>query len=167
MEQKISFSIQVTVKDMYAFLLRHVFTGFSGWFGIIFAVGLAVLAAFTWGKVPGTYTALYLVIAVFVLIYPFFNLHTRAKRQVRSDSLKDPLDYEADQQGFSVERGEERAEFSWKELKKVIETGRLLIVYVNSARAFLWSKEQLGAQYEALKELLGKTLTPAQNRLKK
>ena len=157
MDEKVSFSVKVTVREMYRFLLHHIFTGFSGWFGILFAVILMVMGVVTRGKVPVEYTVLYFAVAVFVLAYPFFNLHKRAKRQVASDSLKDALDYEADEKGIAVSRGEERA----------IETKTLLIVYVNSARAFVWSKEQIGGQYEPLRRLMEKKLSPAQNRLKK
>lgn len=167
MDEKLSFSVKVTVQEMYRFLLHHIFTGFSGWFGILFAVGLMVMGVVTRGDVPIEYTVLYFAVAVFVLFYPFFNLYKRAKRQVASDSLKDALDYEADEKGIAVSRGEERAEFAWEELKKVIETKTLLIVYVNSARAFVWSKTQIGEEYEPLRQLMKKKLSPAQNRLKK
>ncbi len=167
MEEKITFSVKVTVKDLYFFLLRHLFTGFGGWFGILFAAGLVALAVFTKGKVTVEYTVIYLVIALFVLVYPFFNLYGKAKKQVSSERLNRPLQYRVGEEGITVALEEEEAGFAWQDLKKIVETKKLLIVYVNAVRAFLWPKEQIGSQYHMLRNLLEQKLQASQNHLKK
>lgn len=166
MERSVSFSIKVTANDMYTFLLRHYFSGFGGWFGVVFGIALFVLAAVTFHKVPTQYTVLYVILGVFVLVYPFTGMRRRAKNQVASDALKDTLLYEVTTETLSVSRGEERQEFAWQEIRKVIETKKLLIVYVNTVRAFVWSKEQIGEQLPALKALLADTLSAQQNHVK-
>lgn len=166
MEEPVRFSVKVTEKDMYTFLLRHNFTSFGGWFGVVFGVALLVLAGVTFKSVSTEYTVLYVLIGLLVLVYPFFHLRTRAKRQAASDSLKDMLDYEATGETMAVSLGEERQEFSWKEIRKVVETKRLLIVYINTVRAFVWPKEQIGEKLPDLRKLLIKALKKEQNGLK-
>lgn len=166
MGKPVSFSIKVTANDMYRFLLRHYFSGFGGWFGVAFGIALFVLAAVTFHKVPTEYTILYVILGVFVLVYPFTGMRRRAKNQVASDALKDALLYEVTPETLTVSRGEERQEFAWKEIRKVIETKKLLIVYVNTVRAFIWSKEQIGEQLSELRALLTDTLSGQQNRIK-
>lgn len=166
MERAVSFSVKVTANDMYTFLLRHYFSGFGGWFGVAFGIALFVLAAVTFHGVPTEYTVLYVILGVFVLVYPFTGMRRRAKNQVTSDALKDTLLYEVTPETLTVSRSEERQEFAWKEIRKVIETKKLLIVYVNTVRAFVWSKEQIGEQLPKLRALLADTLSSQQNHMK-
>lgn len=166
MERSVRFSIKVTANDMYTFLLRHYFSGFGGWFGIAFGIALFVLAAVTFRDVPTEYTVLYVVIGVFVLVYPFTGMRRRAKNQVGSDALKDTLLYEVTPETLTVSREEEHQEFAWEEIRKVVETKKLLIVYVNTVRAFIWPKEQLGEQLPELRALLADTLSAQQNHMK-
>ena len=145
------FDIRMTAKALNDYFLYHCYTGFSGIFSIVLGIGIIGYAIYGLciGAVPQS--LLYLLFGAFFLVYTPVNLNTRAKRQMMvSDMFKNPLHYTITEKGIVVQQNKTSAEVEWSDLYKVVSTKRSLIVYAGKRNAFIWIKEDLGEQYEAV-----------------
>ena len=73
----IEFDITLSSDDMYRFNMYQTYSGFHGWFSILFSILIFVVAGTTYGKVETMYTLLYVVFAVIFLFYQPVSLFLR------------------------------------------------------------------------------------------
>lgn len=148
MDKEIDISIQIKVKDMFYFLMRHNYSGFSGIFGLIISVGALILFFVGVGGVDNLKNGVLLVIAALFLIINPFLLYVKAAGQVkRNPMFRKSLRYHFDQQGIIVSQDEQELPLLWEDLKKVVETGGHLILYITAIHAYILPKEQFAQEY--------------------
>ena len=114
-----------------------------------------------WGYVGFVLAAL-----LFTVINPLMLL-TKAKAQIqRNKSLSGGLEYILSDEHLSVCLGEEKADIEWNQIIKVKDNGRELVVYMTAARAYIWPKDQLGVQYDAVTAFLKKHIDAGKIKVK-
>ena len=161
------FDIKITDKDMYRFNMHHAYTGFTGIFATVIGIAVLVVAFLTRGKVDMTYTLLYILFGVIILVYTPISLKLRSKRQIlMSPVLKETLHYKADEAGIHVSVGEQTADLAWNMIYKMIATKSSLLIYSSRVNAYVIPLEQLGDKYEAVKALAEARLEPYRRKLK-
>lgn len=151
---KTEFDIKLTVKDMYRFSMYHAYTGSQGIISIVIAILSFIAAVKTYGSVQISYTILYAVFGVIFLVYMPVSLYMRSKRQVlSSEVLKNKLHYLVDDTGIHTSQNEQTADLLWEQIYKIIATRQNVLVYSNRVNAYVIPREQLGQQYEVLKQI--------------
>jgi hypothetical protein len=166
--EKISFNIQLTVGDLYYFMMYHYYRGLSGSFGLLLSVAAAIALCTKYATMNGTARLFFLIVALaFTVINPIWML-LKAKAQIsRNQSLGGELTYILDDKQFTIAMGEEHVDIKWDQVTKVRDNGRALIVYVTSIRGYIWPKSQITSEYEQILAILEKNVKAGKLHLKK
>lgn len=155
MKERIRVKIRTSLKDLYAFMLYHTYTGFEGLFGLLCGIlcliaglGFADRLGFPW----------FLVADVFGILYTIGNpviLYARAIKQAKKSIVfVNDIIYFMDTNGFSIKVAQESARFEWSEVTKVVCVGKRLLIYMGRKNAYILPLEQLGVQTEEVVSLI-------------
>ena len=150
----IEFDITLTSKDMYRFNMFQTYTGFHGWFSIFVSIVIYIVAGLTYGELEMTYTILYIIFATIFLFYMPFSLWLRSKTVLATNEvLSKPLHYKIDEKGITVSQQEATGELPWEQIYKLVTSKSNVLIYSNRTNAYIIPREQLGDNYQPLKEL--------------
>lgn len=155
MVNTIQTSIKVTTKDMFFFMLQHTYRSVSGVCGLLFSGVSFVALIRMWGTVDTSYMVVLAVCsALFTVINPLM-LYTRSARQVAlSPAFKIPITYTFGEYDFTMKQGREEAKAQYHNLYKVRNTRNYIYLYGTRTRANIISKKQLGAQAQAVADMV-------------
>lgn len=151
-EKKVSFTVQMTVKELYRFIMYHAYHKFSGVLGIILSIAAFIVLAVSFRQLGEQTKAVLILVAVWFVILDPAILYFRARGQVkRNKAYQQPLNYNADAMGITISQGEQQQTVEWKQFIKIIETKQQFLVYSNPMYAFIFPKSELGD--DCVKEL--------------
>jgi hypothetical protein len=166
--EKISFNIQLTVGDLYYFMMYHYYKGLSGAFGLLLSIAAAIALCANYSTMNGTTRLFFLIVALaFTVINPIWMLMKARAQIARNQSLGGDLTYILDDRQFTIAMGEEHVDIKWDQVTKVRDNGRALIVYVTSIRGYIWPKKQIASEYEQILAILKENVKPGKLHLKK
>ena len=146
-EKEVSFSVQMTVKELYRFIMYHAYHKFSGIFGILLAVFAAIALATSYEQLTEQTRAVLILVMIWFIVLDPVILYSRARGQVkRNKAYKQPLDYKADKAGITISQGEQQQMVEWEKFFKVVDTKTQFLVYSNPVYAFIFPKCQMGEE---------------------
>ena len=156
MEQDtISFSVQMTVKDVYRFNMYHVYHSASGLVGLLLsllALGNLIISFDSLtdqGKTIMTIVALWFTVLEPIMVY------RRAKKQVKKiKSYHKPLHYTIGEQGITVSQDEESQTMEWNRLRKIVKTRQQILIYSSRVHAFIFPRTAWQDQEQKMQSLL-------------
>ena len=166
--ENINFEIHVTKKDLSNFMIYHNYHSLQGIIGLFISAAALVLLLVRFKDLDLTKLVIlgFLVLA-FTVLTPLL-LMNKARTQVkRNQSFRKPIVYELSDTGFALSQGEAHVDIEWRNVYKVVSTGRSVVVYISTVRAFIWPIEQLGNQYGSIMEILKSHLEPRKIKLKR
>lgn len=151
--------INMTVKDMFSFLLNNTYRKFTGIIWVAFSLVLIAVTIITWGDVKIINSILLIVLACMYTVVNPIMLYFKAKSQIKNnDYFKEELCYELNDEGITVTQGEAMAETKWEEIWKAVRMGRNVVVYVTNLRAFVWPVSCISEQYEEIYGIIRKNM---------
>ncbi|MCT4542517.1 MAG: YcxB family protein [Vallitalea sp.] len=137
-EKEINLSIKINDKDMFSFMLGHVYGKFSSKITLIFSIICLILfpISFYWKDI---FTTIVLFFGAFIyLVISPLMLFLQSKKQIATNPVfKEPILYKVNNKGFYVSQGEEWVEFLWENLYKVIEKKQNILFYITRDQAFI------------------------------
>ena len=156
MEQDtISFSVQMTVKDVYRFNMYHVYHSASGLVGLLLsllALGNLIISFDSLtdqGKTVMTIVALWFTVLEPIMVY------RRAKKQVKKiKSYHKPLHYTIGEQGITVSQDEESQTMEWNRVRRIVKTRQQILIYSSRVHAFIFPKTAWQDQEQKMQSLL-------------
>ena len=150
------FDITLDSKDMYCFSMYHAYTGSQGIVSILIAVLCFFVSVKTRGSVEITYTILYAVFGVVILLYLPISLYLHSKRQIMaSEVLRRPLHYRVDSDGIHTSQEDEAGDLPWDQAYKMISTRHNVLIYSTRINAFIIPKGQIEREYGVLCQIAG------------
>lgn len=150
---EVKFDTDITVKDMYKFLLNNTYRRFTGVVWVIFTCVVIFVTIYTWGTMQITYSIILIVLALVYAANPVI-LYFKAKSQIKNtSSFQKPLSYVLDGEGIKISQDDAAAEVSWDEIWKIVRYGNEVIVYVSSVRAFIWPVRCIEDKYDEIAEI--------------
>ncbi len=162
------FTITNSGADLYNFLLYHNYRSIQGAIGLFISAAALLLLIFNFQTLDYIKMG---VLAVLALMFPVVNpllLKSKATRQVRrNSSFTKPITYSFYAKGFVLSQNDQTGEIPWRSVFKVVDTGRCLVVYVSTIRAFIWPKSQLGEYYESVTRVFADHLEPYKIKFKR
>ena len=166
-EEKITFSVQMTAKEIFKFTVYHVYSGFAGIFGIVLSLAALVMLIVSFHSLSDqSKTVLTLVAAWYILIYPIM-LYVRAGGQAkRNPSYQKPLFYQIDQSGITVSQEEVSQTVTWDHFVKLVETRTQYLIYTNRVHAFIFPKKEIGIGSDEFNQRVVQYIEGANIRLK-
>lgn len=145
------FKVNITVKDMYTFLMNNTYRKFTGIIWIIFSLIVIGVTIYTWGDIKIANSILLIVLAsLYTVVHPII-LWLKANAQIKNNNyFSQTLDYSVDSKGIKVSQGEESTIIKWDEMWKAVKYGSIVVVYVSTIRAFILPVRCIGDQYNNL-----------------
>ena len=160
------FDVTLTERDMVRFNLYHTYSKFSSWFAMVVAVFAFFVAFWSFGRVSGTMTVIYVLIGALVLIYLPLNTVLSAKHRIRlMPEVLEPLHYRIDETGVTVSKNADTAELPWSEVFRIVGVKTAVYIYSSRIHAYVIPREALGENGEALRKLAAEHLEARRVRL--
>ncbi len=158
--KEVKFSVQITVKDMFAFLMHHSYRGVSLLADAIVTFGAIGLLIAGFGKGdPVKTVALIFVAMLFTVVHPL-QLYSKARKQVtKNEVFKKPLDYVLTDEGITLSQDAESQSITWGDVYQVKEYKSQILVYTGRVYAFIWPKRELNGCEAEVKEFFKKHLS--------
>lgn len=151
---EIKFDVDISVKDMYKFLVNNTYRRLTGIIWIIFSLVVVAVTVYTWGDVDIMYSVLMILLASLYTVINPVMLYFKARKQVaNNESFNSTLHYVVDDKGIKISQNNEKASVKWDEIWKVVRYGNEVIVYVTTVRAFVWPVDSIGDSYDRLAQL--------------
>lgn len=156
MEKKsITFSVQMTEKEVYRYTLYHVYHGFSGLLGLCLSLIAIVNLVLNFNDMSNQAKTVMIIIALWSTVIDPIMMKSRCKSQFnRTKAYKNPLQYRIDEQGVTVSQNEESQTIAWEHLMKIVETKSQFLVYSSRIHAFIFPKNMLDGQIEDMEQLV-------------
>ncbi len=150
-----TFSVQMTVKEVFRFSIHHSYCKASGIIGLLMSVISLVVLLACFHDLGDREKAVLLIVALWFTILEPLTIYTRAKGQVkRNPTYKKPLNYTLDQEGITVSQDEQSQSIAWNQLMKIVETKTQYLVYSSKVHAFVFPKSSLGDSREEIKQFM-------------
>jgi hypothetical protein len=151
------FKTQIETNELFSFLMKHSYAGFSGKIGILISLASAVLCIINIPNFEGNETKV-IILAILALLFTVINpllLYMKAKQQkLTNPAYKNEMEYELNEEGIALHVGEQEGGIPWDMIIKVVETGSIYILYTTRINAFLWPKKDMGEQEAEMIEYL-------------
>lgn len=149
--EEIEFDVELTVKDLYGFSMRHTYTGISGIFGLIISLGSLVICGIQFKQLDTTARIALLIIGcLFTVVQPIM-LYTKAKTQVKqNENINSALHYKLAEEGIEVSQGEQTVFVKWFDVRRKVETGKAIYLYMSPVRAFIFPANQCGMRFKQI-----------------
>lgn len=156
MEKKtITFSVQMTEKEVYRYTLYHVYHGFSGIFGLCLSLLALMYLVLDFNTMADQTKTIMIIIALWSTVLDPLMMKSRCKSQFkRTKAYKNPLQYRIDEDGVTVSQNEESQTIAWNQLLKVVETQSQFLVYSSRIHAFIFPKSMMDGQIEEMEQLV-------------
>ncbi|MBQ9828393.1 MAG: YcxB family protein [Lachnospiraceae bacterium] len=167
-ENRIKFDVKLTKSDIFSLLLNHSYIGPMGIVTGIIVIATIVLFALKFNEIDTA--GKILLIAIFI-IYMAINpimLYMKASKQAKATKDDKPLTYEINEENILIGQGVKRDKCPWSGIIKARETGKTFLLYVTKYTAFIWPKEQIGAdKTDDVRELIKKCVKPSAMKIRK
>ncbi|GMQ60147.1 hypothetical protein AN1V17_45470 [Vallitalea sediminicola] len=137
-DNNIELSIKINDKDMFYFMLGHVYSKLSSKITLLFSIICLVLfpISFLWNDTFMTLVLLFGALT-YLVISPLM-LFLQSKKQIATNPVfKEPILYKINDEGFYVSQAGEWIEFLWENLYKVVERKYNILFYISKDQAFI------------------------------
>lgn len=153
------FDIKLTVGELYAFSMRHTYSGVSGIAGLIISFGSLAVCALRYKYLDkSAVLALVIIGLLFTVVQPFM-LYGKAKTQIKKNkSINDSLHYKLSENGIEISQGEQQAFVKWYEIRRRVFTKNAMYLYMSPVRAFIFPKNQCGEGFDSAVLLVKKMM---------
>ena len=150
-EKQITFSVQMTWKEIYKFTMYHTYHSFAGILGVILSIMALANLILSFDKLSDQSKTIMTIVAAWFLIFEPLRMLMRSKSQMKlSKAYKKPLNYIVNEEGITVSQDEESQTIEWKLLFKIVETKSQFLVYSNRINSFIFPKSSLEGQVDDL-----------------
>lgn len=158
--KEVKFSVQITVKDMFVFLMQHSYRGVSLLADAVITFGAIGLLLAGFGKGDPVKTAALIFAALlFTVVHPI-QLYTRARKQVKkNDVFKKPINYMVNDEGITMNQDAENQSFTWADVYQVKEYKSHIFVYTGRVYACIWPKRSFAERESEIREMFRKHLS--------
>lgn len=152
---EVKLSIKIKSSDMHHFLVWQNYRSFSGLFGVFCSTVAVVYLLCTFQtNAAASNIILGLIGALFLIIQPIQLKLSSVQKVQMVPMFKEPLDYTFSEEGIKIQQKEEEAQITWEDVSKVTESPKSIFVYTSPISAFIFPKDQLQEQTEAVKEVI-------------
>lgn len=129
--------VHMTTGVLYDYLLRHIYTSFSGIFGTI--IGILLVASYFMRGL----SVIYLICGIVVIIYLPWSLFLTAKRQMLQEAFRNPIHYAFYENGVEVSQNEVSQMQRWEDMVKAVSTSKSIILYTGKKVASIFPRKDL------------------------
>lgn len=164
--QEIKFEVNMKTKNMFAFLVNHTYSTFSGIFGVLLSLGALVMLITTYQDGDDTKIVVLVIVSLLFTIVNPILLFIKAKKQVLLNPMyKNPIEYVFCTEGIKVTQGDQEGVLHWADMQQIKETKTILIIYTTKIHAFIFPLDAIGNQLDKVHELMAEQLKESSARI--
>lgn len=164
---EIKISVKLTAKEMFDFMMKHTYSTFSGYIGLILSISalLGFIATFNNEAVTIQYKIVLILTALLFTVIQPFMLYNKSKKQVeQNENVNKPMEYVFDTSKIKVSQGEESVEYEWNQVIKIISSKTSVFLYTAKYRAFILPKRTFGeGELKTLRDIAVKNAVNAKS----
>ncbi|MDO5154582.1 MAG: YcxB family protein [Eubacteriales bacterium] len=143
-KDSISFSVKMTVKELYRFIMYHAYHKLSGVIGIAMSIAACIILITRYASLTDQTRAVLVLVAIWFVFLDPIILYSRARGQVRRNkAYKKPLHYQIDSEGVTISQEEQSQTVMWNQFMKIVETKNQFLFYSTPMYAFIFPKAEL------------------------
>jgi hypothetical protein len=102
------------------------------------------------------------------LIFNPINFYIRARKQVKTNpAYKESITYIFTNEGITTKQNDKSAMLKWSDIKKVVSTGKSIIIYISNVRVSIIPIKAIGDNYDALIDMLEQKVEPTKYKIKR
>ena len=156
MEQDtISFSVQMSVKDVYRFNMYHVYHSASGLVGLLLSLFALCNLIISFDNLTDQGKTIMTIVALWFTVLEPVMVYNRARKQVKKiTSYHKPLHYTIGKQGITVSQDGESQTIEWNRLRRIVKTRQQILIYSSRVHAFIFPKDAWQNQEKKMQSLL-------------
>lgn len=148
-EKQIQFSVTVGEKDLYRFLMYHVYHSMQGVTAVLISVMALLLLILSWERSNPAMKILLLVLGLYYIVGKPVVLYMKAKLQAKQEVFHRPLTFTADDEGIHIEQGEQEAQVAWQDIYRIVSAKQDIYLYTNRIYAYTIPKAQADGSWKA------------------
>lgn len=154
---EIKLKIQLTVKELFNFLIAHTYSNFSGYVGVVLSICALIAFGYSFDNPqmnPAYKFVLLITGLLFTVVQPLM-LYSKAKNQVKqNEAINKPLEYTISYSGIRVACDGDYADYTWDQIMKINSTKINVLIYTSRIRAFVIPKREIGPYMEEFKKMV-------------
>lgn len=160
----IAVSVKISVMDMYYFMMRHTYSAFSGWFGIVLSLVSFILLIIGVGRGDRILTGVLIILSLlFTVINPVLLFIKSWKQVILNPMFQKPISYGFGKEGIEITQEEEWAGVRWDEVVKTVFKKKHIIIYMSRIRAFILPIGQFENEYPRIAEMIKENVREGKN----
>ena len=134
----IELKIKISEKDMFHFMLGHVYSRFSNKITLLFSIVCLIFfpISFLWHDIFTTIILLFGAL-LYLVVSPLMLFLQSKKQFLTNPVYKEAIIYKINDNGFSILQTGQWVDFEWDNLYKVIQRKYNLLFYINKNQAFI------------------------------
>lgn len=152
--------VHMSTGVLYDYLLRHIYTSFSGIFGTIIGILLAA------GYFMRGLGIIYLICGIIVIFYLPWSLFLTAKRQMLQEAFRNPIHYAFYENGVEVSQNEVSQMQRWEDMVKAVSTSKSIILYTGKKVASIFPRKDLDGDATGLIRVICSHMDPKKVKIK-
>lgn len=150
----IEMDVKMDIKSLGGFLLYHNYMRVAGILSVLISLAALVGLIVRWDSWMLSQKVMLAVLALlFTVIQPLMLLW-RGNRRLQTEDFQIPFHYVFHEEGLEISQKEQKQEFRWEDVRKVVYRREALYVYMSAVSAFVLPKNQCGGQFDALVKMM-------------
>ena len=149
--KQIAFDVELTLKELYAFTMRHTYFSIGGIFSLFISFGSLLMLAIRFSARSVGYRVSLLIIGLLLTVVQPLMLYGKCKKQIRmNENINAPLHYVLKEEGITVTQQDQEASVGWYDIRKTVQAKNGLYLYMSPVRAFIFPASQCNGQFDEI-----------------
>lgn len=150
----IEMDVKLDSKSMGGFLIYHNYSRISGMFSVLISVAALVGLIWRWDFWMLTQKVLLVILALLFTVIQPIMLVWRGNRQLQTEDFQIPFHYVFDKNGIVISQKDQKQEFQWKDVRKIVYKKESIYVYMSTVSAFVLPKSQCNGRFDELVKMM-------------
>lgn len=142
----VTFQVSITSKDMFDYNVYHNYRNFQGIISLILGIVMLVVCFLAF-RADGNISYILITgfLGLFFTVITPVRIYFKSIQQVKlTPSFRKPIQYTLSEEELVIEQDGAKAALPLSELYKAVDTGKSIVLYVSSLRAYIFPKRELG-----------------------
>lgn len=164
---KVEFDVNLEQKHIFKFNMHQTYRGVQGILSLAIPILIFTRLYANYQQMATDQILMHIGLGILFLVYIPVSLWIGAKKALQKNSvLASTLHFEFTENMIRVTQGEDKAEFKWENIYKMISTKDLVLIYTNRINAYVIPKLQIEMNYIELAKLAKKQLDKSRVQLR-
>lgn len=140
------FQVSITSKDMFDYNFYHNYRNFQGIISLILGIVMLVVSFMAF-RADGNISYILITgfLGIFFTVITPVRIYFKSVQQVKlTPSFQKPIQYTISEEELVIEQEGAKAVLPMTEIIKAVDTGKSIVLYVSSLRAYIFPKRELG-----------------------